>query len=107
ARQIGPEKTVLKNSHCLPADGQVVTVRELVLLARHIWKQYPEYYEYYSQPQFTWNGITQRNRNPLLGMNIGADGMKTGYTEESGYAIVGSVSRDGKRVFAALSGMSS
>lgn len=107
AREIGLEKSVFKNSHGLPAEGQFVTVRELVKLARHIWQEYPEFYKYYSQPQFTWNKITQRNRNPLLTMDIGADGLKTGYTEESGYAIVGSVSRDGKRVFAALSGMSS
>src|SRR5690606_16977908 len=81
--------------------------RELVMLARHIWQEYPDFYRYYSQPQFTWNKITQRNRNPLLTMDIGADGLKTGYTEESGYSIVGSVNRDGKRLFAALSGMSS
>ena len=63
----------------------------------HIWREYPEYYKYYSQRDFTWNKITQKNRNPLLAMDIGADGMKTGFTEESGYAIVGSVNRDGKR----------
>ncbi|RUM96179.1 D-alanyl-D-alanine carboxypeptidase [Pseudaminobacter arsenicus] len=107
ARQIGLPKSVFKNSTGLPADGQFVTVRELVQLGMHIWKTYPEFYRYYSQRDFTWNKITQRNRNPLLSMDIGADGMKTGYTEESGYAIVGSVSRDGKRVFAALSGMTS
>jgi D-alanyl-D-alanine carboxypeptidase (penicillin-binding protein 5/6) len=82
-------------------------MRELVELGMHIWKTYPDFYKYYSQRDFTWNKITQRNRNPLLSMDIGADGMKTGYTEESGYAIVASVSRDGKRVFAALSGMTS
>jgi serine-type D-Ala-D-Ala carboxypeptidase (penicillin-binding protein 5/6) len=107
ARLIGLPKSVFKNSTGLPAEGQFVTVRELALLARHIWKEYPEYYKYYSRRDFTWNDIFQRNRNPLLAMEIGADGMKTGYTEESGYAIVGSVSRDGKRVFAALSGLSS
>jgi D-alanyl-D-alanine carboxypeptidase (penicillin-binding protein 5/6) len=107
ARELGLEKSVFKNSHGLPAEGQVVTVRELVALARHIWREYPDFYKYYSQPQFTWNKITQRNRNPLLTMDIGADGLKTGFTEESGYAIVGSVSRDGKRLFAALSGMTS
>ncbi len=105
ARQIGLTKSVFKNSTGLPAEGQVVTVRELAQLALHIWRQYPEYYRYYSQPSFTWNKITQSNRNPLLTMDIGADGMKTGFTEESGYAIVGSVSREGKRVFAAMSGM--
>lgn len=105
ARQLGMTKSVFKNSTGLPAEGQVVTVRELAQLALHIWREYPEYYRYYSQPNFTWNKITQSNRNPLLSMDIGADGMKTGFTEESGYAIVGSVSRDGKRVFAAMSGM--
>ncbi len=105
ARQIGLSKSVFKNATGLPAEGQVVTVRELAQLALHIWREYPEYYRYYSQPNFTWNKITQSNRNPLLTMDIGADGMKTGLTEESGYAIVGSVSREGKRVFAAMSGM--
>lgn len=105
ARQLGLTKSVFKNATGLPAEGQVVTVRELAQLALHIWREYPDYYRYYSQPNFTWNKITQSNRNPLLSMNIGADGMKTGFTEESGYAIVGSVSRAGKRVFAAMSGM--
>lgn len=105
ARRIGLTKSVFKNATGLPAEGQVVNVRELAQLAVHIWREYPEYYHYYSQPNFTWNKITQSNRNPLLAMDIGADGMKTGFTEESGYAIVGSVNRDGKRVFAAMSGM--
>ncbi|MBA3448074.1 MAG: D-alanyl-D-alanine carboxypeptidase [Pseudaminobacter sp.] len=107
ARQLGLTQSVFKNSTGLPAEGQVVTVRELVKLAVHIWREYPDFYKYYSQPDFTWNDITQRNRNPLLAMDIGADGMKTGFTEESGYAIVGSVDREGKRVFVAMSGMSS
>lgn len=107
ARQIGMTRSVFKNSTGLPAEGQVVTVRELAMLAHHIWTEYPEYYVYYSQPEFTWNNITQRNRNPLLRMNIGADGMKTGFTEESGYGIVGSVARDDRRLFVALSGMES
>ncbi|MBE7185489.1 MAG: D-alanyl-D-alanine carboxypeptidase [Methylobacterium mesophilicum] len=107
ARAIGLEKSVFKNSTGLPAEGQVVTMRELALLAMHIWREYPDRYRYYSQTEFTWNKIKQRNRNPLLAMDIGADGMKTGFTEESGYAIVGSVNRDGKRLFAAMSGMAS
>ncbi len=107
ARELGLTQSIFKNSTGLPAEGQVVTVRELALLARHMWREYPEYYKYYSQPEFTWNKIKQRNRNPLLAMDIGADGMKTGFTEESGYAIVGSIERGGKRVFAAMSGMAS
>jgi D-alanyl-D-alanine carboxypeptidase (penicillin-binding protein 5/6) len=107
ARELDLTQSVFKNSTGLPAEGQMVTVRELVKLALHIFREYPDFYRYYSQPDFTWNKITQRNRNPLLAMNIGADGMKTGYTEESGYAIVGSVARDDRRLFVALSGMTS
>ncbi len=107
ARRIGLSTSVFKNSTGLPAEGQVVTVRELALLAHHIWREYPEYYRYYSQSEFTWNKIRQTNRNPLLRMDIGADGLKTGYTSESGYAIVGSVERQGRRLFAALSGLPS
>jgi serine-type D-Ala-D-Ala carboxypeptidase (penicillin-binding protein 5/6) len=107
ARAIGLTKSVFKNSTGLPADGQFVTVRELAQLALHIWREYPDFYRFYSLPDFTWNKITQRNRNPLLRMDIGADGLKTGYTEESGYAIVGSVEREGTRLFVAMSGMES
>jgi D-alanyl-D-alanine carboxypeptidase (penicillin-binding protein 5/6) len=107
AREIGLNKSVFKNSTGLPAEGQFVTARELVQLAVHIWREYPEFYRYYSQPEFTWNKITQRNRNPLLSMDIGADGLKTGYTEESGYSIVGSINRNGRRLFVAMGGMAS
>ena len=107
ARQIGLTKSIFKNSNGLPAEGQLVTMRELAMLGRHIWQEYPEYYRFYGEREFTWNKITQPNRNPLLGMEIGADGMKTGFTDASGYAIVGSVQRNGNRVFAAMSGMTS
>jgi serine-type D-Ala-D-Ala carboxypeptidase (penicillin-binding protein 5/6) len=105
ARDIGLKKSVFKTATGLPHPEQKVTVRELALLAKHIWTNYPEHYKYYSERDFTWNKITQRNRNPLLSMDIGADGMKTGFTEESGYAIVGSVDRGGRRVFLAMSGL--
>jgi serine-type D-Ala-D-Ala carboxypeptidase (penicillin-binding protein 5/6) len=107
AKQIGLTRSVFKNATGLPAQGQLVTMRDLITLARHIWKEYPEFYPIYGQREFEWNKIKQRNRNPLLAMDIGADGMKTGFTEESGYAIVGSVSRGGRRLFVALSGMAS
>jgi D-alanyl-D-alanine carboxypeptidase (penicillin-binding protein 5/6) len=107
ASAIGLTKSIFKNPTGLPADGQVVTVRELAMLGMHIWRAYPEFYRIYAEPDFTWNKITQRNRNPLLAMKIGADGMKTGFTEASGYAIVGSAERDGTRVFLAMSGMAS
>ncbi|TIP69036.1 MAG: D-alanyl-D-alanine carboxypeptidase, partial [Mesorhizobium sp.] len=66
ARQIGLEKSTFVNATGLPADGQQTTVRELALLALHIWREYPDLYRYYGQKDFTWNKITQRNRNPLL-----------------------------------------
>ena len=105
AREIGLTQSVFKNSNGLPAEGQVVTMRELAMLGRHIWKEYPEYYKYYSIREFEWNKIKQPNRNPLLAMDSGADGMKTGYTEASGYAIVGSINRGGNRLFLAMRGL--
>ena len=105
AREIGLDNSIFTNSTGLPDPLQKVTMRDLAKLADHIRREYPEYYKYYSQPQFTWNKILQRNRNPLLTMDIGADGMKTGYTEESGYAIVGSINKDGRRLIVAMSGL--
>lgn len=107
ARAIGLKQSFFRNATGLPADGQVVNARELVDLAMHIWRTYPEFYKFYAQREFTWNKITQRNRNPLLAMAIGADGMMTGSTDESGFAIVGSTDREGRRTFVALSGLSS
>ena len=107
ARQIGLTQSVFKNATGLPEEGQVVSLRELALLGQHIWQTYPELYRIYAQPDFTWNKIFQRNRNPLLKLGIGADGMGTGYTEASGYAILGSAEQNGRRLFAALSGMTS
>jgi serine-type D-Ala-D-Ala carboxypeptidase (penicillin-binding protein 5/6) len=105
AKVIGLTNSDFRNSTGLPAARQHVTMRDLANLARHIWKEYPEFYPIYGQREFEWNKIKQRNRNPLLAMDIGADGMKTGFTEESGYAIVGSSARNGRRLFMALSGM--
>lgn len=107
ARAIGLENSVFINSTGLPAEGQHVTARDLVKLAHHLWSKYPDFYRYYGEKEFTWNGIRQFNRNPLLKMDIGADGLKTGYTEASGYAIVGSIKHGDRRLFAALSGMES
>ncbi len=107
ARTIGLNNSVFVNATGLPAEGQYVSIRDLAKLARHVITEYPNYYRYYSEPEFEWNKINQRNRNPLLRMKIGADGMKTGFTEASGYAIVGSAKRDGQRLIAVLSGMES
>jgi D-alanyl-D-alanine carboxypeptidase (penicillin-binding protein 5/6) len=107
ARTLGFDHMVFKNSTGLPADGEVVTVKELALLGLHIWREYPDLYHYFALPDFTWNKIKQRNRNPLLEMDIGADGLKTGHTDSAGFGIVGSAARNGRRLFVAMSGMSS
>jgi serine-type D-Ala-D-Ala carboxypeptidase (penicillin-binding protein 5/6) len=107
ARQLGLQKSVFVNSTGLPAPGQHVSIAELITLARHIHRTYPQFYKYYAQESFTWNNITQRNRNPLLRLDIGADGLGTGYTQESGYALIGSAERSGRRLFLGLSGLPS
>ncbi|WP_406873995.1 D-alanyl-D-alanine carboxypeptidase family protein [Aminobacter sp. P9b] len=107
AREIGLAKSTFVNSTGLPMPGQTTSVRELAQLGLHIWRTYPDYYRYYSLPEFTWNKILQRNRNPLIAMDIGADGLAAGFTEGEGFAIVGSVNREGRRLFAALGGLAS
>ncbi|WP_202322738.1 D-alanyl-D-alanine carboxypeptidase family protein [Mesorhizobium sp. 113-3-9] len=104
ARQIGLKTSTFVNSTGLPADGQQTTVRELAQLALHLWRDYPDFYRYYGLKDFTWNKISQRNRNPLLTMDIGADGLAVGASEASGFGIVASASHNGTRVVAAMSG---
>ena len=107
AHQIGLEKSTFVNATGLPADGQQTTVKELTLLALHLWRNYPSLYSYYGMKDFTWNKISQRNRNPLLAMDIGADGLAVGASEQDGFGIVGSAAQNGKRVIAAMSGLAS
>lgn len=107
AQFIGMKNSNFRNATGLPAENQHVSLSDMALLARHLITEYPKYYKYYSEPSFTWNKIKQSNRNPLLPMGIGADGFKTGYTEESGYAIVGSAIKGDRRLIAVLSGMKS
>jgi D-alanyl-D-alanine carboxypeptidase (penicillin-binding protein 5/6) len=107
ARELGLTKSTFKNSTGLPDPEHKMTVRELAMLAKHIITNFPEYYHYYSQPSFTWNNITQQNRNPLLTDYPGADGMKTGYIREAGYSLVGSAERDGRRLIMVIGGLQS
>ncbi|PBC20861.1 D-alanyl-D-alanine carboxypeptidase family protein [Mesorhizobium sp. WSM4311] len=105
ARQIGLKTSTFVNSTGLPADGQQTTVRELALLALHLWRDYPDFYRYYGLKDFTWNKISQKNRNPLLAMDIGADGLAVGASEVAGFGIVASVAHNGTRVIMAMSGL--
>ena len=107
ARAIGLTKSTFANSSGLPDPGTQVTTRELGLLARHIIVTYPEYYPIYGQRDFLWNKIKQPNRNPLLGMEIGADGLKTGFTREAGYGLVGSAVQNGLRLIVVVNGLNS
>lgn len=107
AREIGLPKSTFGNSNGLPDPRQLMTTRELGKLARHIIDTYPEYYKIYGEREFTWGKIRQYNRNPLLAMNIGADGMKTGFTKEAGYGLVGSAVKDGVRLIVVVNGLRS
>jgi D-alanyl-D-alanine carboxypeptidase (penicillin-binding protein 5/6) len=107
AREIGLAKSTFVNSTGLPAEGQVTSVRELVQLSHHLWREYPDLYRNFGEKDFSWNKISQRNRNPLLTMEIGADGLAVGASEQNGFGIVGSVNQGGKRVIAAMSGFAS
>ena len=104
AREIGLEKSVFANSNGLPNPDEHVTTHELAMLARYIVLNYPEFYPLFAQPDFTWNKIHQMNRNPLLGSLEGADGLKTGYTKEAGYGLVGSAAQNGLRLIAVVNG---
>lgn len=107
ANDLGLSTANFKNASGWPADGHVISVMDLALLARHVILTYPEYYTYYAETEFTWNDITQPNRNPLLGRVSGADGMKTGHTEDNGYGLVGTVERDGRRIIFVINGLDS
>jgi D-alanyl-D-alanine carboxypeptidase (penicillin-binding protein 5/6) len=105
AREIGLTKSVFTNSNGLPDPDEKVTTRELGLLARHIIRNYPEYYAIFGEREFTWNKIRQQNRNPLLTMGIGADGLKTGFTKDAGYGLVGSAVQNGLRLVVVVNGL--
>jgi serine-type D-Ala-D-Ala carboxypeptidase (penicillin-binding protein 5/6) len=105
AREIGLPKSVFTNSNGLPDPNEQVTARELAILARHIILTYPEFYPLFGQADYTWNKIRQQNRNPLLGSLNGADGLKTGFTKEAGYGLVGSAVQNGLRLIAVVNGV--
>jgi D-alanyl-D-alanine carboxypeptidase (penicillin-binding protein 5/6) len=105
ARELGLTKSHFTNSAGLTDRDMRVTTRELAVLARHIILTYPEYYRWYAEREFTWNKIRQQNRNPLLGSVAGADGMKTGYTQEAGYNLVGSAVQNGVRLIVVVTGV--
>jgi serine-type D-Ala-D-Ala carboxypeptidase (penicillin-binding protein 5/6) len=107
AREMGLTQSVFKNSTGWPDPEHVVTARELALLAQRIIEDHPEFYHYYSEREFTWHGIRQGNRNPLLYRNIGADGLKTGHTEDAGYGLTASAVQNDRRLILVVNGLPS
>jgi len=107
AREIGLERSTFTNATGFSDPNLRVTAREMAQLARYIIQNYPDYYPYFAEREFTWNKIRQQNRNPLLAMGIGADGLKTGETAEAGFNLAGSAVQDNFRLIVVVTGAKS
>jgi D-alanyl-D-alanine carboxypeptidase (penicillin-binding protein 5/6) len=107
AADLGLTGSQFVNATGWPAPKHRMSPRDLVTLAAGIITRYPEHYALFAEREFTWDGITQKNRNPLLGAEVGADGLKTGHTAEAGYGLVASAVRDGRRVLLVVNGLES
>ena len=106
AQELGMKNSHFVNASGWPHDNHYSTVRDLALLSEKLIRNFPEYYHYYSEKEFTFSDIKQGNRNPLLYRDIGVDGIKTGHTEAAGYGLIASgTNDDGRRVIAVLNGM--
>jgi serine-type D-Ala-D-Ala carboxypeptidase (penicillin-binding protein 5/6) len=106
AREIGLTKSTFVNSTGLPAEGHLMTARELAMLARYLIYTYPEYYHYFGELEFKYRDkFVFRNRNPLIGSDLGVDGLKTGYIEEAGYGLVASAKRGEQRIILVVNGL--
>lgn len=107
AKQLGMNDSHFMNASGWPDPEHYSTTKDLVTLGNRLITDFPDLYHYYAETEFTYNNIRQPNRNPLLYRNIGADGIKTGHTEDAGYGLMASGKRDGRRVVMALNGMAS
>ncbi|MEM9054420.1 MAG: D-alanyl-D-alanine carboxypeptidase family protein [Pseudomonadota bacterium] len=105
AQSMGLTSASFKNSSGLDAEGHHISAADLARLAQQEISKFPAYYSYYAEPEMTWNGITQQNRNPLLGRMQGADGLKTGHLSVSGYGLTASAVRDGERRIIVINGL--
>lgn len=107
AKDMGMINSNFMNASGWPDPDHYSTARDLAILAERLITDFPEYYHYYGIEEFEYSGIKQANRNPLIYRNIGADGIKTGHTEDAGYGLIGSGERDGRRVVIVMNGMES
>ncbi|MGE0044758.1 MAG: D-alanyl-D-alanine carboxypeptidase family protein [Hyphomonadaceae bacterium] len=105
AQQLGLRSARFRNTTGLPDPDHVISAADLARLARHIIRTFPQHYRHYSERTFTYNNRTQQNRNPLLGLFNGADGVKTGHTAAAGYSLVGSAMLNGQRRIIVFDGM--
>lgn len=107
ARQLGMNNTQFVNASGLPDNRQLTTARDISILSRAVLRDYPQFYTYFGKREFTWNGYTTRNHNHLLGQMPGVDGIKTGFTNASGFNLAASAVRDNRRLIAVVLGGSS
>lgn len=107
AQKLGLKDSHFTNVSGLPDPDEYMTARDLATLASRLITDFPEYFHYDAEKEFVYNGIKQGNRNPLLYKDLGADGMKTGHTEEAGYCLTATVLRNGRRIIMVLAGMPS
>lgn len=107
AQELGMKDSHFMNASGWPDPDHYSTPRDLALLAYRIITDFPEYYHYFSEKEFTYNKIKQQNRDPLLGRVQGADGLKTGHTDIAGYGLIGSAERQGRRVILVINGLAS
>jgi D-alanyl-D-alanine carboxypeptidase (penicillin-binding protein 5/6) len=108
AKELGLTQSHFVNTNGLPAEGHVMSVRDLMILAKHLIDTYPEYYHYFGQKEFRYRDkFTFRNRNPLVWDNIGVDGLKTGHLKEAGYGLVASAKHGDQRLILVVAGLES
>ncbi len=110
AQEMGMENSTFANSNGWPAAGHRMSVQDLAILAERLIEDFPEYYPLFAEKRFEFDGrapSNTRNRNPLLGLGIGADGLKTGHTSEAGYGLVGSAKQGDRRVIFVITGLDS
>ena len=106
-QDIGLKNSVFRNASGWPEEGHYMTSRDIAILSQRTIADFPDYYHYYAEKSFTFSGIRQGNRNPLIYRNMGADGLKTGHTEAGGYGLAASVIRDGRRLVLVVNGIES
>lgn len=107
AKELGMKNSHFTNASGMPDPNHYSTCYDLALLSYRLITDFPDYYHFYSQKDFTYNNIKQGNRNPLLYRNIGADGVKTGHTEAAGYGLIGSAVQSGRRLIMVFNGLES